>query len=90
MSAALLRDRATDTTFTDPAAGRQITVTHPNGAVVSMWAGPTHHITTPSAGDTIIYTTTGPSQRGATVFTRRGDHRSHGWLATYDTIRQHT
>ena len=43
-----------------------------------------------SPGDTISYPTTGPSQRGATVFTRRGDHRSHGWLATYDTIRQHT
>lgn len=84
---ALLRDRATDTTFTD-AAG-QITVTCPNTAAVSVWAGCTHRITTPSAQDAISYPDTDPTQRGATVFTRRGDHRSHGWLNAYDTISQH-
>ncbi|HEX4702148.1 MAG TPA: DEAD/DEAH box helicase, partial [Pseudonocardiaceae bacterium] len=85
---ALLRDRATDTTFTD--ALGQITVTCPNGAAVSVWAGPTHQVTTPSAGDAVSYPDTDSTQRGATVFTRRGDRRSHGWLATYDTISQHT
>jgi helicase len=85
---ALLRDRATDTTFTN-AAGR-ITVTGPNAATVNVWAGPTHRIATPSAGDTLSYPDTDPTQRGATVFTRRGDHRSHGWLTAYDTIGQHT
>lgn len=58
--------------------------------VVSVWAGPTHRITTPSPEDTFSYADTDPIQRGATVFTRRGDHRSHGWLNAYDTISQHT
>ncbi|HEY3609646.1 MAG TPA: helicase-related protein, partial [Pseudonocardiaceae bacterium] len=85
---ALLRDRATDTTFTDRAG--QITVRCPNAAAVSVWTGPTHQVTTPSTGDAISYPDTDPTQHGATVFTRRGDHRSHGWLAAYDTIGQHT
>ncbi len=84
---ALLRDRATDTTFT-ATAGR-ITVTCANAAAVSVWDGSAHRITTPSAQDTISYADTDPTQRGATVFTRRGDHRSHGWLDAYDTISQH-
>jgi hypothetical protein len=48
-----------------------------------------HDVTTPSAGDTISYPDTDPTRCGATVFTRRGDHRSHGWLAAYDAIGQH-
>jgi hypothetical protein len=85
---ALLRDRATDTTFT--AAADQIIIRCANAAAVSVWAGSTHRITTPSAEDTISYADTDPTQRGATVFTRHGDHRSHGWLNAYDTISQHT
>ena len=84
---ALLRDRATAATFTD-AAGR-ITVAGADAAAVSVWAGATHRITTPSAVDPVGYAGTDPNQRGATVFTRRGDHRSHGWLNAYDTIGQH-
>lgn len=85
---ALLRDRATDTTFVD-AAGK-VTVACSNAAAVSVWAGSTHRITTPSPEDTISYPGTDPTHRGATVFTRRGDHRSLGWLSAYDTISRHT
>lgn len=84
----LLRDRATDTTFTDTAG--QITVTCSSSAAVSVWAGATYRVTAPSAGEVISYPDTDPTRRGATVFTRKGDHRSHGWLDVYDTISQHT
>jgi helicase len=86
---ALLRDRATAATFTADAG--QVTVACHNSAIVSVWAGRAHTAEPHNAGDAVRYLDPDTADpRGATVFTRRGDHRSHGWLATYDTIHQGT
>jgi helicase len=86
---ALLRDRATAATCTADAG--HVTVTCQNNAIVSVWAGRDHTAEAHNAGDAVRYPDPDTADsRGATVFTRRGDHRSHGWLATYDTIHQGT
>jgi helicase len=81
----LLRERATDTTFTEN--GSHITITCPNSATITVWAADAY-VATPHAspGQFPYPESSGP--RGATVFTRRGDHHSHGWLSTYNTIQR--
>jgi hypothetical protein len=85
---ALLRDRATGTTFTEHAG--QLTITCPNDSTVTLWAGQHAQTTRHASTGTFRYpgTTDGPAQhpRGATVFTRRGDFYSHGWLSSYNAI----
>ncbi len=86
---ALLRDRATDTAFIEDVGNA--TITYPNAATVAMWTGRTHQATQQATAGTFRYPTphedgTHPKLRGATIFTRRGDYYSVGWLETYNTI----
>jgi helicase len=81
----LLRDRATDTTFTDNTT--DVTITFPNSATVSVWTTQTYDANLQATQGGFPYPDHA-DPRGATVFTRRGDHQSHGWLSTYNTINQ--
>lgn len=88
---ALLRDRATDTTFTEDA--EHVTITCPNAATVTLWTGQSYQATLQSTAGEFEYpqaheNDTHPDMRGATVFTRRRDYQSHGWLSTYNTIHE--
>jgi hypothetical protein len=88
---ALLRDRATDTAFTEH--GEHVTITCPNAATVTWWTGQSYQATLQSTAGEFEYpkaheNETHPDMRGATVFTRRGDYLSLGWLSTYNTIHQ--
>lgn len=86
---ALLRDRATDSTFTETSGG--VSVTCNNAVTISMWAGQNYHATVQDTAGTfrcpaIHSGTTRPELQGATIFTRRGDYHSSGWLSSYNTI----
>ncbi|MFL6142179.1 MAG: DEAD/DEAH box helicase [Labedaea sp.] len=84
----LLRDRATDTTFADNT--HAITVTCPTAATVVPWTDQIYQPMPLATAGTYPYpngTPTNPTHRGATIFTRRGDHYSHGWLSAYNTIK---
>jgi ATP-dependent DNA helicase len=88
---ALLRDRATDTAFTEH--GEHVTITYPNAATVTMWTGQSYQVTRQAMAGKFEYpkaheNETHPDMRGATVFTRRGDYQSLGWLSTYNTIHE--
>ncbi len=88
---ALLRDRATGTAFTEH--GEHVTITCPNAATVTLWTHQSYQVTLQSTAGQFEYpqaheNETHPGMRGATVFTRRGDHQSHGWLSTYNTIHE--
>jgi ATP-dependent DNA helicase len=88
---ALLRDRATDTAFTE--RGEHVTITCPNAATVTLWTGQSYQAMLQTMAGEFEYpkahdNDTHPDMRGATIFTRRGDYRSHGWLSTYNTIHE--
>ncbi|MGH3888793.1 MAG: DEAD/DEAH box helicase [Pseudonocardiaceae bacterium] len=88
---ALLRDRATDTAFTEH--GDRVTITCPNAATVTLWTHQSYQVTLQSTAGEFEYpkaheNETHPDMRGATVFTRRGDHQSLGWLSTYNAIHE--
>jgi len=86
---ALLRDRATDVAITD--RDGHVDITCPHAAAAVVWTdssyrvisqGSRHRASYPEAhGDHVK-----PDNRGATVFTRRGDFRSTGWLAVYNSM----
>lgn len=85
----LLRDRATGTTFTENPDS--VTITCPNAVTVSLWAGQNYQSNLRATAGTFQYPANDNGRkepRGATVFTRRGEYLSHGWLATYNTISQ--
>ena len=87
----LLRDRATDTTFTEH--GEHVTITCLNPATVARWTGQSYQVTLQAMAGKFEYpkahaNETHPDMRGATVFTRRGDYQSLGWLSTYNTIHE--
>lgn len=83
---ALLRDRATGTAFTENAT--QVAITLPSGGTISLWHAE-HYRTTPLATSGVFPypDATVPGLRGATVFTRRGDYQSRGWLDTYNNTQ---
>lgn len=88
---ALLRDRATDTAFTE--RGDRVTITCPNAATVTLWTGQSYQVTRHATAGTFEYpkahdNETHPDMQGVTVFTRRGDHQSLSWLSTYNTIHE--
>ena len=87
----LLRDRATDTTFTDTTGNTaEIAITFPNAATVTIWTAQTYH-PSPAAKAGIFRLPRDQDHsplQGATVFTRRGDYQSHGWLSKYSAIHQ--
>lgn len=88
---ALLRDRATDTAFTEH--GEHVTLTFPNAATVTLWTGQSYQVTVQATAGRFEYpkaheNETHPDMRGATVFTRRGDYQSLGRLSTYNTIHE--
>ncbi len=98
---ALLRDRATDTAFTEH--DEHVTITCPNAATVILWTGQNYQVTPHASAGRFEYPRAHgdeiPSdmphsdmphsdRRGATVFTRRGDYQSLGWLSTYNTIHE--
>jgi helicase len=87
----LLRDRATDTTFTDRPDGVEIVC--PNAATVTPWLAQSYQASPQARTGSFRYPTvqddgTGVDTRGATVFTRRGDYLSQGWLSAYNAIPQ--
>lgn len=88
---ALLRDRATGTTFTEH--GDHVTITCPHAAIATLWTDQDYWVTphtTPGefARPEVDNPQTHPQTRDATIFTRRGDHQSTGWLSTYNTIHE--
>jgi helicase len=83
----LLRDRTTDTTFTDPDDRGDVTITVPTTATVAVWNIHTYHATPHATSGQFPYPGHDDSHpRGVTIFTRRGDYQSHGWLSIYNTI----
>lgn len=87
----LLRDRATGTSFTEHAG--DVVITRPNAATVAWWIEQSYQVMRQAEAGAFRYPDTHtdgtcPEARGATVFTRRGDYQSHGWLSTYNTIHQ--
>jgi len=87
----LLRDRATETSFTENA--QNVAITCPNAVTIILWAERNYQVTPQAGFGSFRYPETHPDdtypdKRGATVFTHRGDYQSHGWLSTYNTIHQ--
>ncbi|MCA1708525.1 MAG: DEAD/DEAH box helicase, partial [Actinobacteria bacterium] len=85
--ATLLLDRATDVTITEHDG--YVAVTCPSRATIATWTG--RHYETVSGAGQVPYPVAHhddpePEERGVTVFTRRGDYRSTGWLALYNSI----
>jgi helicase len=82
---ALLRERATDCSISEypPHAW----VTGAPGSVVVTWDGPRWRVTPLRRGSSVEapYPEGGHAERGAAVFTRRGDHRATGWMSAYAT-----
>jgi len=84
----LLADRATGTSFAPERDG--VTITCPPTATATVWRNAAYHIVPdpsermtpyPAASDATA------DSHGATVFSRRGDHLSSGWLATYNSTQ---
>ena len=79
----LLRDRATDTTFT--AADGELHAKGPTGSVLTIWNGRDYQTAGMHRGTAHLPITPGPpAAAGAAVFTWRGDYRTTGWLAEYN------
>jgi hypothetical protein len=55
---------------------------------VTIWTDQTYQPALQATAGTFPYpnhSSTEQAARDATVFTRRGDYQSHGWLAAYNT-----
>ncbi|WNV86265.1 DEAD/DEAH box helicase [Umezawaea sp. Da 62-37] len=86
---ALLRDRATGATITERPAGA--VVSGIAGATAITWRGKTRGPVVITSATTDLDHPPDPdsdpgAEPGVAVFTRRGDYRATGWLATYDRI----
>jgi hypothetical protein len=70
-----------------PRRPRDVSITVPTTATVAVWNVHTYHATPHAESGQFPYPGHDDSHpRGATIFTRRGDYQSHGWLSTYNTI----
>ncbi|SDC20137.1 hypothetical protein [Actinokineospora iranica] len=81
----LLDERATNTSFVESADSVGLTRTAPT--TLALWRG-SYYIATRHALDGDYPFPAGPphAPQGATGFTRRGDHRSTGWLSAYNEL----
>jgi helicase len=83
--AALLRDRATNSTVDD--AGRRVSLVCSTAATLATWSAASFTAAAAPQGRAEITTPAGDRHNhGSAVFTRRGDYRATNWLSEYTGI----